>query len=91
MALTSPPVTRATLERIIRDRLAPVLQWARRAYAEVTNIPVVYGEGTPEGNVTAPLGYTYHRLDSTGGTHLWVKETGGEGWENATNTGWSAK
>ena len=41
--------------------------------------------GTPEGNFTAPIGSTYHRLDGSSGTSFYVKESG------TGNTGWAAK
>lgn len=91
MALSSPPVTRATVQRLVENRLAPILGWARKAFQQVEQMPVLWGTGAPEGNVTAPLGWSYHRLDEGGGNQFFVKETGGEGWENATNTGWVEK
>lgn len=44
-----------------------------------------FGSGTPEANVTAPIGAIYHRTDGGAGTSLYVKESG------AGNTGWVAK
>lgn len=43
------------------------------------------GSGTPEGNVTAPIGSLYSRSDGGAGTSLYVKESG------SGNTGWAAK
>lgn len=43
-----------------------------------------WGNGTPEGSVTAPLGSLYRRLDGGVGTTLYSKETG------VGNTGWVA-
>ena len=43
------------------------------------------GTGTPEGNVTAPVGSLYTRTNGGTGTTLYVKETG------TGNTGWVAK
>jgi hypothetical protein len=44
-----------------------------------------FGAGTPEGNVTAPVGAVYHRTDGGAGTSFYVKESG------TGNTGWVAK
>jgi hypothetical protein len=44
-----------------------------------------WGEGTPEGNVTAPVGTAYLREDGGAGTTLYIKESG------TGNTGWAAK
>lgn len=44
-----------------------------------------FGSGTPEGNVTAPVGARYSRTDGGAGTSFYVKESG------AGNTGWVAK
>lgn len=43
------------------------------------------GAGTPEGNLTAPVGSMYTRTDGGAATTLYVKESG------AGNTGWVAK
>jgi hypothetical protein len=43
------------------------------------------GSGTPEGNVTAPVGSLYMRTDGGAGTSHYVKESG------TGNTGWVAK
>lgn len=43
------------------------------------------GQGTPEGNVTAPVGSTYSRKDGGASTSFYVKESG------TGNTGWVAK
>lgn len=43
------------------------------------------GTGTPEGNVTAPVGSLFTRTDGGAGSTLYVKESG------AGNTGWVAK
>lgn len=43
------------------------------------------GSGTPEGNVTASVGYLYLRTDGGASTTLYVKESG------TGNTGWVAK
>lgn len=52
---------------------------------EVNNVRIVAGSGTPEGNVTAGIGSTYHRTNGSTGTAFYVKETG------TGNTGWVAK
>ena len=44
----------------------------------------VFGAGSPEGVVTAPVGYVYHRTDGGAGTALYVKEAG------SGSTGWVA-
>lgn len=43
----------------------------------------VYGTGSPESSVTAPIGSTYQRIDGGPATSLYVKESG------TGNTGWS--
>lgn len=49
------------------------------------SLKVLHGTGTPESNVTAPVGSLYLRSDGGAGTTLYVKETG------TGNTGWAAK
>ncbi len=56
--------------------------WLRDSH----DLGVLYGQGTPEGNVAAPVGTLYRRLDGGAGTTLYVKETGG-----STSTGWDPK
>lgn len=46
---------------------------------------IMWGSGTPEGNVVADIGTIYLRYDGSTGSVLYVKETG------AGNTGWVAK
>lgn len=46
---------------------------------------IIPGAGSPEGVVTAPVGYLYLRSDGGAGTTLYVKESG------TGNTGWVAK
>lgn len=46
---------------------------------------VRWGTGSPEGKVTAPVGATFHRLDGSANTSLYVKESG------TGATGWTAK
>lgn len=46
---------------------------------------VIVGAGTPESNVTAPIGTLYLRTDGGASTTLYVKESG------TGNTGWIAK
>ena len=43
------------------------------------------GTGTPEGNITAPVGSLYTRVDGGASTTLYIKESG------SGNTGWIAK
>lgn len=56
-----------------REFLTTIAQWVR------------WGDGTPEGNETAPMGTLYLRRDGAAATTLYVKTTG----EDAT--GWTAK
>lgn len=46
---------------------------------------VLYGSGTPEAAVAAPVGVIYLRSDGGASTTLYVKESG------TGNTGWVAK
>ena len=46
---------------------------------------IFHGTGTPEGNITADVGSTFHRTDGGAGTSYYVKESG------SGNTGWIAK
>ncbi len=48
------------------------------------NIPFLYGSGSPEAVVTAPVGTLYIRSDGTPGATFFVKESG------VGNTGWTA-
>lgn len=50
-----------------------------------TTIPIMTGQGTPEGAVTAPVGSLYLRTDGGSNTTLYVKQSG------TGNTGWGAK
>ena len=68
------PATMPTIER-------EFMKWLREAY----DLGVMFGEGSPEGNVIAPVGTLYRRLDGGAGTTLYVKESG------ANATGWAAK
>lgn len=45
---------------------------------------VMYGAGSPEGSVSAPVGTIYRRTDGGASTTLYVKESG------TGNTGWKA-
>ena len=47
---------------------------------------IKFGEGSPEGVVTANRGCLYLRTDGGAGTTFYAKETG-----DGTNTGWAAK
>ncbi len=44
----------------------------------------LYGSGTPESVITAPIGSTWTRSDGSNGTTMYIKESG------TGNTGWSA-
>jgi hypothetical protein len=46
---------------------------------------MLWGSGSPEGAVTAPIGSLYGRTDGGAGTSFYVKESG------SGNTGWAAK
>lgn len=51
-----------------------------------TNGPIIkFGKGSPEGQISAPVGSTYQRIDGGAGTSFYVKESG-DG-----NTGWVGK
>ena len=58
--------------------------FARRGDAIVEAL-ILYGNGTPEGVVTAPRGAMFTRSDGGAGTTLYVKESG------TGNTGWVGK
>lgn len=45
---------------------------------------VLFGTGTPEGSVTAPVGSVFQRADGGSGTTFYIKESG------TGNTGWTA-
>ncbi len=55
-------------------------------YLVLGPLVIAYGVGSPQGVVAAPVGSLYLRTDGSGGTTLYVKESGGGG-----NTGWTAK
>ena len=46
---------------------------------------IFYGNGSPEGRISAKVGATYHRLDGGAGTSFYVKQSG------TGPTGWAAK
>lgn len=58
--------------------------FARRGDALV-EAAIIYGNGSPEGVVTAPVGALFTRSDGGAGTTLYIKESG------TGNTGWVAK
>lgn len=58
--------------------------FARRGDAVVEAL-ILYGNGTPEGVVTAPVGALFTRSDGGAGTTLYIKESG------TGNTGWVGK
>ncbi len=51
----------------------------------LSDLGISFGDGTPEGVVTAPVGSLFRRTDGGAGTSLYVKESG------TGNTGWVAK
>lgn len=55
--------------------------WCRQTGLE----EVLTGTGTPEGNVTAPVGTLYLRKDGGASTTLYVKESG------TSSSGWVGK
>jgi hypothetical protein len=57
----------------------------RGAGSAAPAVGILFGSGTPEGNVTAAVGSLYQRTDGGAGTSLYVKESG------SGNTGWVAK
>jgi hypothetical protein len=69
-----PPVTTPKNDR-------ELFSWLRVAH----DLNVLFGTGTPETNVTAPIGTMYLRKDGGAGTTLYVKESG------TGATGWAAK
>lgn len=58
---------------------------ALRSTDQLRNAFVIAGTGTPEANVTAPIGTLYIASGGGASTTLYVKTTG------AGNTGWTAK
>ncbi len=56
-------------------------RWCRDSH----DLGLLSGLGSPEGEVAAPVGTLYRRLDGGANTTLYVKESG------TGNTGWSAK
>ena len=54
-------------------------------FAAEQSLYIRFGSGTPEGNVTAPVGAIYSRTDGGANTSFYVKESG------AGSTGWVAK
>lgn len=54
-------------------------------FDRIASSPVLTGEGTPEGVVTATPGVLFLRTDGGAATTLYVKESG------TSNTGWVAK
>jgi hypothetical protein len=64
----------------------PVAYVRRDGAYEFTNgVLILTGSGTPEGNVTAPVGSLYLRSDGGAGTSLYVKQSG------TGSTGWAGK
>lgn len=57
-------------------------QWCAQSH----DLGILFGNGTPEGAITARVGTLYRRLDGGAGTCLYVKESG-----DNTDTGWVAK
>ncbi len=61
-----------------------VFGYGTRARNNISSL--TFGEGTPEGKITANVGSIYLRQDGGAGTTFYVKETG-----KNTNSGWVAK
>lgn len=70
-----------TKERTIFTKLR---DWWLRGGANVARA-ILTGEGTPQGNVAAPVGSLFLRSDGGANTTLYIKESG------TGNTGWVAK
>lgn len=70
------PITAPTTEEEIQEFFEHI---------ELVMSYIKIGTGTPEGNVTAPIGATFQRLDGGASTTFYVKESG------TGNTGWVAK
>lgn len=74
----------ATQLQIVDD--GAIVASGNRLYFTSTSGPCdLSGSGTPESNVTAPVGSTYRRTDGGAGTSFYVKESG------SGNTGWVGK
>lgn len=58
---------------------------SRTQYRVTADVFITGGPGTPEGNITAPVGSLYLRSDGGASTTLYVKQTG------SAATGWVAK
>lgn len=69
-----PPVSMPQTDRDFQ-------RWCRESH----DLGVLFGNGSPEGAVTAPIATLYRRLDGGAGTCLYVKESG------TGDTGWVAK
>lgn len=87
-ATTADAGTTAVVEidSIVLTRAAPSLVTldGLRLGGDSDSPAILFGSGTPEGNVTAEVGSLYMRTDGGSGTTLYVKESG------SGNTGWAA-
>jgi hypothetical protein len=64
----------------------PVLRYNFTSLSNaLRHIPIIWGDGDPEGVIEAPPGFLYLRIDGGAGTTLYVKETG------TGKTGWVGK
>lgn len=80
LAATTGGVVTSTINGVEKLRVN-----ANGAYPGGTTSFITQGSGTPEGNVTAPVGSLYLRTDGGAGTSLYVKESG------SGTTGWVGK
>lgn len=72
-------------QNIVRGALSPSSSVIRTRSLPVGDVGFAWGNGSPEGVVSAPVGTLYMRRDGGSGTVFYVKEGGGTG-----NTGWVA-
>jgi len=70
--------------RLARE-LAPVQDWMGKI-KDALDERFKFGEGSPEGVVTADIGCQYVNTDGGASTTIYIKTSG-----NDTNTGWTAK
>lgn len=50
------------------------------------NLPILWGKGSPEGEIKAAIGTIFLRIDGGTGTTFWVKEA-----DDKQSTGWVSK
>lgn len=69
-------------DKVVLFRAGPGALVVIGSYRPLAGAALLYGVGTPEGTVTAPVGVIYRRTDGGVNTSLYVKQSG------AGNTGW---